>query len=188
MPPVKTPLFNGSRLGETVVGVELGFNGSKTCKYIWTACIGCGRERWVQAVWGKPGRERCRRCAHWQGGRKVRGDGYIELWLDATDFFRPMSRSRVSWGSYVLEHRLVMARFLGRNLQSWELIHHKNGIKDDNRLENLELTTRGSHTLAHGKGYRDGYTKGLNDGRDSQIEELREEIRLLRQQLNGSEV
>ena len=179
------------KIGERRRGCDIGRAASNTNYFVFTLCPDCGKTRWVELHYGKPDSIRCKPCAgrhvrgsnnpHWTGGRSKTVRGYIEILLQPDDFFFPMASLR---DCHVKEHRLVMAKHLGRCLQSWELVHHKNGIRDDNRIENLELTTVGSHSVEHNKGYRAGFLKGLNDGKDKRILDLENENRLLKEKLN----
>ena len=67
----------------------------------------------------------------WHGGRGINNKGYV--WV------LERSHPNASTIGQVLEHRIIMEKHLGRYLESFENVHHKNGIKTDNRLENLEL-------------------------------------------------
>lgn len=78
---------------------------------------------------------------NWKGGRVKDSRGYIKIYSP--------DHPNKSQGGYVFEHRLVMEEHLGRLLTKDEVVHHINEIKDDNRLENLELTDNTSHSIYH---------------------------------------
>lgn len=72
---------------------------------------------------------------NWRGGRHIDKEGYARVIM-------PEHPAAVGHGGYVKEHRIVMEKMLGRLLRPGENVHHKNGKKDDNREENLELWSR----------------------------------------------
>jgi hypothetical protein len=174
-------------IGDIKHGQEIGRKW--TGQWIWAACVDCGKERWVCLLKGNIIKsKRCHSCAakanglgvntrgihnvNWKDGKKYNRKGYIQVKLYRDDFFFTMADAN----HYVLEHRLVMAKSLGRCLAIWERVHHKNGDKADNRINNLELTTNGQHITDHHKGYKDGYQKGMIDGKTKQIAELKDLI------------
>jgi hypothetical protein len=71
----------------------------------------------------------------WRGGRTRNKAGYVMVLMQG----HPRARSA---SGYVFEHILVMEETLGRHLLPGETVHHRNGVKTDNRPENLELWVR----------------------------------------------
>lgn len=129
-----------------------------TAKYIWLPCRDCGKERWVHIEsMSRPNYGgRCKSChakyrPHYPkyAGRFLTSEGYVKVALNPKDFFYSMAKK----DGYILEHRLVMARYTGRCLHSWELVHHKGDKfpkgsrenRSDNRIENLQLVTDDRH-------------------------------------------
>jgi hypothetical protein len=77
----------------------------------------------------------------WMGGRTTDKNGYV-LVLARN---HPNARKN----GYILEHRLIMSQYLGRALSKMEVVHHANGIRDDNRIENLILFEKNADHLRH---------------------------------------
>lgn len=100
------------------------------------ACTDCGVAVSMYAT-------RCRPCKgrHFSGeGHPAFKNGRIEN--DGRGYvlvLAPDHPNATRNGRYVFEHRMVMEEHLGRFLEPFENVHHKNGVKNDNRIENLEL-------------------------------------------------
>lgn len=73
---------------------------------------------------------------HAVGSKRTTKPGYIEVKIAEPDV-------------WMYEHRHVMQTHLGRTLGPHEVVHHKNGKRDDNTLDNLEVKPRGKHTSDH---------------------------------------
>jgi HNH endonuclease len=84
----------------------------------------------------------------WKGGRNIDKSGYVRVLLAEP---HPRVHDR-----YIREHVLVMEKHLGRYLKPNEVVHHINGNKQDNRIENLQLVTISEHRKIHAMKDMDG--------------------------------
>ena len=86
------------------------------------------------------GEKSCR----WKGGKTFHGNGYILI--------KDRNHPFCTYQGYVLEHRLVMEKHIGRYLKPEEVVHHINKIITDNRIENLQLLkNKSEHMSLHMK-------------------------------------
>lgn len=106
-------------------------------------CEQCGSPIYVQPNQeGREGRFCSRECkATAQRGLRVTETKYTDR--------RGYVMVKVGFRMYRPEHRLVVEQALGRKLTTDEQVHHINGVKDDNRLENLQLLRNAEHQRLH---------------------------------------
>lgn len=96
---------------------------------------------------------RCRECYHnerkssWKKSLSNPGQNNKNYGIGKDGYVKVIHN-----GKLYMEHRLVMERHLGRILLRGETVHHKNGVRHDNRLENLELW---SHAQPYGQRVED---------------------------------
>lgn len=101
---------------------------------------------------GKANKGRRKRSDYDFGGHeKTRDDGYIKVYCPDHPY--------ASSDGYVMKHRLVMEKHIGRFILPEEAVHHINRVRNDNRIENLALMTKREHAALH---LKERYTERKN--------------------------
>jgi hypothetical protein len=116
--------------------------------------------------------QRGEKNSSWKGGKRINENGYVEIYLPGYPKAKP--------NGYVYEHIYIAERMLGRPLKSFgmrdertEVVHHINGIKTDNRPQNLLVLGVNEHHKLH-----NAFTKESVDGvLLERIRQLEEELR-----------
>lgn len=166
--PIKVQVLdNGNRiLWPTLEARPNSPHGTKPVILVY--CSKCHGTRWCEArrvqsglehgtftgycIKHRPYQSRGEKSGSWQGGRSHHGFGYVWLHianLSPEDYELAQEMIDEHSHPYILEHRLVIAKHLGRPLLSEEWVHHKNEIPNDNRNENLEIYTPPEHGKLH---------------------------------------
>jgi len=146
------------QIGEIIKAKDIG---RKSYGFVrWVKCPVCGVERWLcyRKYKAKPLPEETRRCQscrtkqwiqerefyrenhpNWKGGKNKTGSGYIRI-------YNPdQTAAKLHHTLYVFEHISVWEKANGK-LPEGYLVHHLNGIKNDNRLKNLLALPRRGHS------------------------------------------
>lgn len=145
---------NQYKIRKDITGIKFGrltvisFHSRAHKRMRWLCVCECGNQAIVDGAKLKNGHTRScgclaleavkARCGSkhmwWKGGIKITDHGYVEV--------KNRNHPNARKDGYVKEHIAVMSDHLGRPLLKGETVHHKNGIKHDNRIENLELWSK----------------------------------------------
>lgn len=110
----------------------------RTCSI---SCSKVQRQYWMTGKGNHQYGLKGKKNSSWKSDRRISSLGYILV--------RHSSSTRSD--GFVLEHILVMEQALGRKITAKECVHHKNGNRQDNPIENLELLLRRDHSALHAK-------------------------------------
>ena len=140
---------DGIQIGEIVSAKEI----ARSYKHIWLACVACKKERWVNVsnLAERVYTGMCIVCSgksrsgeshpSWKGGRIPDGHGYIKIKKPN----HPLSNKE----GYILEHRFVAAEQWGIEAVRGMVVHHKDGNRSNNAIENLESMLKTKHMRLH---------------------------------------
>lgn len=126
----------------------------------------------------------CKKCSgnkskgslssNWKGGKYIQDrTGYIIVLVKDSELYLVDEKRSNHKHNRMYEHRYLMSKKLDRPLKRCEIVHHINGIKDDNRIENLELIDATTHTSI----------TAIESKWEAKIKDLEEENRKLKEQL-----
>lgn len=144
MPPITVIIKKGDRYNRLVAVKEISRKYKHRRRFLWKC--DCGKDFESDLMPVRTNNTKSCGCLHreiitnqpkredsgsWKGGRHIDDNGYVQIYMKG--------HPRAKKNGYVREHILVMENKLGRGLVKGENVHHLNGNKTDNRVENLEL-------------------------------------------------
>lgn len=123
-------------------------HSANSVEFIYCAC-GCGKTRTKTDRKGQYFKfianhhNRGEHNTAWRGGKITHYSGYVQIWKPQHHF--------ADHHGYIMEHRLVWEEHNKACLLPWGNVHHKNHVRNDNRIENLQGLMNSEHTRLHAK-------------------------------------
>lgn len=140
--------------------------GKHVSRYISPCLIRPGSQKYCSVKCRGTGHSKENSC-HWKGGEVSNGHGHIYAYAKDHPF--------ATKGGYVMKHRLVMEKKIGRYLKKEEVVHHIDGNRSNNKTENLQLCASASEhsRLHHGIRERDSLGRYVMENREDTYRERR---------------